>query len=197
MPQGLPEEQRSAYEEAIRDLERRPQGPQWGEGGPPKDGSEPPWKMVRGLGEGWTSEEIDADRPNQREWSVITLLVAEGNAVIRRERSRTPKVKSADLYVNGVKTEVKSLVKGGGDAIVKAVRRAAKQARSVVCDARASSLTKEDLITLRRRLTGMQAIRQNNLIDFVRIIGDNFDITWDFRQQTSSSESPSGKAQRR
>src|SRR5690554_7763953 len=107
MPQGLPEEQRSAYEEAIRDLERRPQGPQWGEGGPPKDGSEPPWKMVRGLGEGWTSEEIDADRPNQREWSVIALLMAEGNAVIRR----APMVnsKSADLYINGVKAEVKSL----------------------------------------------------------------------------------------
>lgn len=159
----------------------RPAGPQWGDGRPPEDGGAPPWKMERDVSEGWLSSERGA-RPFARQHeSLLALLLAEGNAVIRS--ARAPGKAAAAAYVNGQPTEMAAVTRAGASGVVRAVRRAARSARSVVIDVSGQSLG--SLPTLRDRIAKLPEVVRGE-IDFVRLVGGKVDVTWDFRQRTSS-----------
>ena len=181
-PQGLSERQREAYQRVAEEMRReRPAGPQWGEGAPPEDGAAPPWQMERDLGEGWLSSERGA-RPFARQHeSLLALLLAEGNAVIRS--ARAPGKAAAAAYVNGQPTEMAAVTRAGASGVVRAVRRAARNARSVVIDVSGQRLG--SLPTLRDRIAKLPEVVRGE-IDFVRLVGGKVDVTWDFRQRTSS-----------
>lgn len=181
-PQGLSERQREAYQRAAEEMRReRPAGPQWGEGAPPEDGAAPPWQMERDVSEGWLSSERGA-RPFARQHEpLLALLLAEGNAVIRS--ARAPGKAAAAAYVNGQPTEMAAVTRAGASGVVRAVRRAARSARSVVIDVSGQSLG--SLPTLRDRIAKLPEVVRGE-IDFVRLVGGKVDVTWDFRQRTSS-----------
>lgn len=181
-PQGLSERQGEAYQRAAEEMRReRPAGPQWGEGAPPEDGAAPPWQMERDVSEGWLSSERGA-RPFARQHeSLLALLLAEGNAVIRS--ARAPGKAAAAAYVNGQQTEMAAVTRAGASGVVRAVRRAARNARSVVIDVSGQRLG--NLPTLRDRIAKLPEVVRGE-IDFVRLVGGKADVTWDFRQRTSS-----------
>jgi RHS repeat-associated protein len=79
-------------------------------------------------------------KPTPAEAAMIEELRQAGNVVEQLPRTAG---KSADLLVNGVKTELKTLVGEGPNTLKNAVETAAKQGEQILVDARGTNMTAE------------------------------------------------------
>lgn len=190
-PSGWPRGDMHEYDSEAEAMLRRP-APRWAEGRP-TDGEAPPWTMRRRRG---GSVEFEGERQEyEHERRTTAYLVAEGNRVVVRDVVRGThrdgaRNRNADLDVNGIATELKALLSGGEarilDEITKSLARSG-QARNIVYDLRGATatITSEDAERIVRRLRGKRQIVEGRL-DFVRLIGKAFDLTWDTRPQSTS-----------
>ena len=79
-------------------------------------------------------------KPTPAEAAMIEELRQAGNVVEQLPRTAG---KSADLLVNGVKTELKTLVGEGPSTLKTAIETAAKQGEQILVDARGTNMTAE------------------------------------------------------
>jgi len=84
--------------------------------------------------------------------------------------------RQGDVFVNGMRTEIKTLSKGATSNTVKNVlnnsKRGMGQARSIFIDARGSGLSQCDSANAMKRVGDIPAI--NNKFDHIFILGDDF-----------------------
>ncbi|MFE4454471.1 hypothetical protein [Streptomyces sp. NPDC056796] len=120
--------------------------------------------------------DLSAKAFNDAEGRIAELLLSEGKNVKALKESTVPGVRTADSEVNGVPTEFKSLIPGAAANTVKNQLNSAKgQARHAIIDARASGLSES------AAQEGLGKFLRNNppgRMDFIRIVGDGYDITY-------------------
>lgn len=177
----------AAYLEAEAYLDRRPQGPEWGAGHAEhaeRTNKVPPWFMQR-LGMAGTLDESQG-KLLSHELGPAAVLVAEGNSVTALAVSTEHKVRNPDTTTNGVVVEFKELT-GKFDRIKERVEDSLKdkygnvrpQARHIVIDARNSVVTSADFPRILHKVGKIGAVQAGHL-DFLRLIGKDFDVTWTF-----------------
>lgn len=158
-----------------------PSGPSWGDGPPPSDRQPPPWWMEprrkRGLIE-------DPDGLfDAAELRLASYLADDGNDVI------APKLGSEgrkfDALINpgrpevDARTEFKRVTRTRNPirTLLNAVRDSVKrggQAPNLIADVRGTGMTREQVVA---SLADLQRWSRGRL-DYVRIVGDDFDDTW-------------------
>lgn len=113
---------------------------------------------------------------NAKERKVAELLESEGKHVKALKESDVDGVKTPDAEVDGTPTEFKSLSPGARANTVKNQLNAAKrQARDAVVDSRGTGLTESEAQEGLRRFLKLNG---ENRMDYIRIVGDGFDITF-------------------
>lgn len=181
LPRGWEPDQRPALEKAVKYIDEHPGGPMWPDG-EPADGVLPPWVMSRGEDQG-TYERKSVSQV-QGEIDTHAVLVAEGNdVVVLKER---PGQRNGDVLVNDAHVEIKTLSTATARGVRKRVVDSLKdegQAPNIVIDLRTSPLRADDLPEIRREIE--RALRErkegDGTLDFVRVFGQGFDVTWDLR----------------
>lgn len=174
---GWPKARHQAYEDALAYLRANPGGPQWATRGPP---GEPPWRMTRSRSAGRFTADARA-KFRRHEPGTAALLLAEGNDI--HQLAEDPTTQNADLLIAGHRVELKALTSGRIESALGAIQFStarAGQARNIVYDFRGTGVTAAQAGTIRARLLGSPKFKGHKL-DFLRILGDEFDLTWDFR----------------
>ncbi|MFF4286023.1 hypothetical protein ACFY0R_11950 [Streptomyces sp. NPDC001633] len=119
----------------------------------------------------------ESEKPfNPEERKIAELLESEGKHVKAIKESEVDGVKTADSEVDGTPTEFKSLQPGARANTVKnQLNSAKKQARDAIIDTRGSGLGESEA------REGLEKFLRNNppdRMDFIRIVGDGFNIVW-------------------
>lgn len=113
---------------------------------------------------------------NAKERRIAETLQQEGRNVKSVKESEVPGQRTGDAVVDGVPTEFKSLDPGASPNTVKNSLNTAKgQARDAVVDARGSGL---DEAAAREGLGKFLRNNPPGRMNFIRIIGDGYDIKW-------------------
>lgn len=117
----------------------------------------------------------------EKERSLAEYLARQGNQVVKLPEPQEPKRRHADTLVNGVRVELKRPESTNPYRWAGTIRRSQRhggQARFIILDFRGRQSTLVEV------LTALAVMRQLNKewktegrIDFVRIIGDTFDLT--------------------
>jgi hypothetical protein len=123
-----------------------------------------------------------ARRLSHEELFVAQVLVREGH-VVRSQRERRDRGRTADLLVCGTPLEVKSWLdreqRGGlaprASSVVNKLLQAEGQAPAVVLNARGSGLT---AAVAQAGLTEYADLRRPMGVTGVRVLGDGFDLGW-------------------
>lgn len=166
-----------------------PERPQWGSGLRRYQDS-PAWFM-----DGFRRPETTAEGTFrfQHERATADYLARGGNQVVgthvRPTKGKSPpRGRSADARVNGRDVEFKG-VRVGKDLsrrIVAETRNALRgkfvQSSHVVVDGRGTGMTFEDALAANRRIEGhrVRGTHPYTRLDYLRVIGDDFDLTWAF-----------------
>ncbi len=152
-------------------------GPNRSEMDPPGgiEGQPPPWhtdNLPRPPGKLDESERVEEPRARP----AIDTLIAQGNDVktlpVVQNRGR-----NGDTIVNGVRTELKRLDSARPDAIANRINKSKKgtgQAPNIVIDARGHGMTRDEV----DQGIEMQRPHCNGKIHYVRVIADDFDVTY-------------------
>ncbi|MBB5061442.1 RHS repeat-associated protein [Granulicella aggregans] len=95
---------------------------------------------------------VDLSSLTKAERVVADDLIANGNRVLPIARSSISGVKTADILVNGVKTEIKTVTADGPTSIMNAIKNASKQSDgSIIIDARGSNQTLDSAVNQMER----------------------------------------------
>lgn len=161
--------------------------PQWGTG-IRKPGAPVPWHMDGMKRAGSVTDPQNDLSPNEAR--IASDLARGGNTVVRVVVPKSPRVQgakgghSADVLVNGKPVEFKTLSPAKNQAvrIVRSVAEGLSQARSVIVDTRTSGGTRAHAVEAAKRLAGLvrDKVHPYTRLDYVRVIGDDFDLTWTF-----------------
>lgn len=144
----------------------------------PASSTPPPWRVqARAERAGVISEVARKFSPAERK--LAGLLAFQGNEV-EAIAERPQEGRSADALVNGAKVEFKRLEKADPGLIYRRVNDALRrggQASSIILDVRKVDISREQAVEQLQRLAG----RKHPALDFVRIIGKDFDVTMRMR----------------
>ncbi|MBX3131627.1 MAG: minor capsid protein [Polyangiaceae bacterium] len=162
-----------------------PERPQWGSGLRRFD-SLPPWHMD---GIRRPVRPVQGAFEHDKERRTAEYLAQSGNDVVglHRPGAKSGPGRRADSEVNGRKVEFKKLgvVDDYSKRITNDVQNSLRrggQAPSVVVDGRDTAMRVADATRAARRIEGLRAqgIHPYERLDYLRVIGDDFDLTWTF-----------------
>lgn len=162
-----------------------PERPQWGSG-VRRRGSLPPWHMD---GFRRPPRPVRGTFGYDKESNTAEYLARGGNDVVglHKPGAKPGPGRLADSEVNGRKVEFKKVGVAADystritNNVQNSLRRGA-QAPNVVLDGRGTAMRVEDATRAARRIEGLRAqgVRPYDRLDYLRVIGDDFDLTWTF-----------------